>query len=75
MTREDLAKRARKYQQAEEKRKSGQSIITKLLQLQKHYYIEDSEKQNGNRYTDEHLLERNRASKKILALSVYIRIL
>jgi hypothetical protein len=32
MTRDDLAKRARKYRQAEEKRKSGQSIITKLLQ-------------------------------------------
>lgn len=35
----------RKHRLGVEKRKSGQSIITKLLQAQKHYYIEDSEKQ------------------------------
>lgn len=69
----------RKHQPGVEKRKAV-NIATKLYIL----YISNItiyntiaigfRKANGNRYTDEHLLERNKASTKILALYVYIRL-
>lgn len=48
--------------------------MTKLLQGVKTLLYRGFRKANGNRYTDEYLLGRNKASTKILALYVYIRL-